>query len=100
MNIYEVVELSDHKSKRAVGWLYLSVSRECRQKSSDSDHWVLLIPGMTHSCFLSVPAFQERGINHFSIRNTLKILHLEGLVTALKISEAQKGCIWPKKREA
>lgn len=55
MNIYEVVELSDHKSKRAVGWLYPSVSRECRQKSSGSDHWILLIPGITHSCFLSVP---------------------------------------------
>lgn len=55
MNIYEVVELSDHKSKCAVGWLHLSTSRECRQESSDSAPWILLILGMTHSCFFSVP---------------------------------------------
>lgn len=55
MNIYEVVELSDHKSRCAVGWLYTWVSRECGQKSSDSDCWILLIPGITRYCFLSVP---------------------------------------------
>lgn len=38
-------------------------------------------------------------MNHFGIGNNLTILLLEGLRTAFKISEAQKGCIWLMKRE-
>lgn len=66
MNIYEVVELSDRKSRCAVGWLCTWGSRECGQKWSDADRWIWLIPGITRSCFLCVPLRKEKYITSAS----------------------------------
>lgn len=95
-DLYEVMELSDPNGERAVGWLCPWVSRECGQK------WLRLLDFTDpwHDLWLFPQrASQEREINQFSIKNTLKILHLEGLITAFKISEAQKRvCLAKEKR--